>query len=92
MIQWYPLDSEGIPECINDLKDAQAKAERANNLINDATLVIIATNDMLSTEKLPRSNEYREDLDVAQRTWTRCETTYRTASKDAEIKNKSAGV
>ena len=41
---------EVIPEYINMLEDAQEKSEQANNPITDATLVIIATNAMLSTE------------------------------------------
>ena len=53
----YHLESEIIPEYINEIEDAQAKAERANNRITDTMLVIIATNTMLSTEKLPRTNK-----------------------------------
>ena len=52
-MQHYHLYSKGIREYINKLKEAQAKSERANNLITDATLVIIATNAMLSAEKFP---------------------------------------
>ena len=33
------------------LEEAHAKSERANNPIIDVTLVIIATNSMLTTEK-----------------------------------------
>ena len=52
-MQRYHLDSEVISEYINDLKDAQAKAERANNPITKATIIIIATKAMLSTEQFP---------------------------------------
>ena len=56
-MQRYHLDRKGIPEYINNIKDNQAKAERANNLIANVTLVIIVTNYMLITDKFPRSNK-----------------------------------
>ena len=34
-MQRYHLDSEGIPEYINEIKDAQSKAKRANNPITN---------------------------------------------------------
>ena len=80
-MQLYHLDSEGIPEYINEIEDDQARSERSKNLIIDATLIIIATNAMLSTDKFPQSNEDWEELDVSQRKWERWKTTYRTAEK-----------
>ena len=71
-MQHYHIDSEGFPEYINEIEDAQEKAERANNPINATTLIIIATKMMISTEKFPQSNEDWEELDVSQRTWARC--------------------
>ena len=67
-MQCYHLDSKGIPEYINKLRDAQAKAKRENNMITNLTLVIIATNAMLSTEQLTRANKDWEKLDVVQST------------------------
>ena len=55
-MQRYHIDIKSIPGYIKKLKDVQAKAERANNPITDATLVIIATNVMLSTEQSPQTN------------------------------------
>ena len=49
-MQFYHLDSKGIPEYNIEIEDAQSKVERANNTITEATLVIIATNAILSTE------------------------------------------
>ena len=89
-MQHYHLYSKGIREYINKLKEAQAKVERANNLITDATLVIIATNAMLSAEKFPWSNEDWEELDVAQCTWARRKTAYCAAAKKLVIKKKAA--
>ena len=70
-MQCYHLDSEVIPEYINKLEDAQAKAEQANNLITNATLFIIAMNAMLVTEKFPQDKEDWEELNVTQPTWAR---------------------
>ena len=67
-MQCYHIDSKGIPEYINKLRDAQAKAKRENNLITNLTLVIIATNAMLSTEQFTRANKDWEKLDVVQST------------------------
>ena len=53
-------------------------------------LVIIATNAMLSTEQFPRANDDWGELNAAQCTWTRWNTTYRAAAKMAAIKNKSS--
>ena len=89
-MQCYHLDSKGIPEYINKLRDAQAKAKRENNLITNLTLVIIATNAMLSTEQFTRANKDWEKLDVVQSTWARWKNTYRAAAKNAAIKKKTA--
>ena len=62
--QHYHLDSKIIPEYII----AQSKAERANNPITGATLVIIATNEKFSTEQFPQANEYWEELDTVHHT------------------------
>ena len=56
-MQHYHINSEGISEYINNLKDAQAKAKQVNNPITDVTLVIIATNEKISTEKFSQVNE-----------------------------------
>ena len=56
-IQWYHLDSEDIPEYINNLKDAQVKSKRTNNPITNTTLVFITTNTVFSTEKLSCANK-----------------------------------
>ena len=57
-LEHYHIKSEGIPKYINKLEDAQAKYERSNNPITNVMLVIIATNTMIITEKLPCSRKY----------------------------------
>ena len=90
-MQKYHLEFDGIPEYINALEDAQYKAERANNPITNATLVIITKSTMLGAEQLPHANKDWDKLDVYQRTWTRWKTTYCAAANNLSIKNKPAG-
>ena len=68
-MQRYHLNSEGILEYINDLKDVQAKAEQENKPITDAILIIISKNAMLSTEQFLRANKYWGGVDTPQSTW-----------------------
>ena len=90
-IQQYHLNYESIPDYTNKLEDTQAKAERPNNPITDAALVIIAMSAMLITKQFPQVNEDWEELDVSQRTWARWKSTYFAAAKKATIKKKAAG-
>lgn len=90
-MQKYHLEAEGVPEYINLLEDAQKRSKRAGNPVTDATLVVIATNAMLTTEQFPRTNEDWEELDVADRTWLKWKDLYRAAEKKSKIKKKAAG-
>ena len=44
---------EGIPDYINALEDSQKQSERAGNPITADTLLLIASNNMLSSERFP---------------------------------------
>ena len=66
----------------------QAKAEQVNKAITYATLFMIATNAMLSTEQFLRANEDWEDLDVSQLTWAQWNTNYCATAKKETIKRK----
>ena len=55
--QRYHLYSQVILEYINNLEYSQSKSTRANNPVKYSTLVIIAKNTMLSTDKSLRTNE-----------------------------------
>ena len=90
-MQHYHIESDRIPEYINKLEDTHAKSERTNNPITDATLVIIATNTMLSTDELTRANEYWEEIDVGQHMWKKRNTTYLAEAKKATIEKKANG-
>ena len=54
-----------IPQYIAVLEKAQLKAKRADMPIPDNYLMVVATKSILSSEHLPRDNEYWEDLDRA---------------------------
>ena len=56
-MQRYHLDTEGIPEYINALEDSQNQSNRAGNPITNTTLLLIATNTILYTERLPRAEK-----------------------------------
>ena len=56
-MQRYHLEFNGIPEYVNALEDTQYKAERANNPITNAKLVIITKSTMLGAEQLPHANK-----------------------------------
>ena len=52
-MQHYHLDTEGILEYVNALEDAQKLSKRSGNPITENTLLLIATNAMLSTDSSP---------------------------------------
>ena len=56
-MQLFHLDAKGMPEYINALEDAQKQSRRVNHNITDATFLLMATNTMLATQRLPRANE-----------------------------------
>jgi regulator of replication initiation timing len=90
-MQQYHVQAEGIPEYINMLEDAQKKARLAKITITDATLFIIATNAMLTSEQFPRANEDWEELDPADQTWKKWKELYKGADRKARTKKQAAG-
>ena len=56
-MQHYHQDMKGIPEYINTLEDAQKRSKRAGNPITEDTLLLIATNTMISAERFPLADE-----------------------------------
>ena len=53
--------------------------------------MIIANSAMLQTEQYPRANDEWEDMPVADHTWDKWKTLYRTAAKKAAIKVNATG-
>ena len=74
-MQEYHTDSEGILEYIHALDASQNKYKRGtrNNLIIDATFLLIVTNTMLKTGAHLRNTEKWEQ------TWDACKRAYKTA-------------
>ena len=50
------MHMEGIPEYINAPKDAQKQSNLAGNLITADTLLPIASNTMLPSERFPQAD------------------------------------
>ena len=90
-MQTFHLKTEGIPEYINALEDSQKQAKQSNHPINNGTLVLIATNAMLTTKKPPCTNKKWEDLDKAAKYWDKWEAIYKSAEKKAKVKHEAAG-
>ena len=82
---------ETVPEYVEALQDAQLQAKRAKMPIEDTTLVMIATKAMLSTGRFPKADDLWEDLDRADRTWTKWKELYERADRKAIIKRMAAG-
>ena len=61
-MQHYHLDMEDILEYVNALEDVHKQSNRAVNPITADTILLVATNDMLSTERFPQSDEKWEEL------------------------------
>ena len=50
-MQRYHLEFEGIPEYINMLEDAQRQADRAGRTIEDETLLLFASTEILTSKR-----------------------------------------
>ena len=68
-IQQYHQEMEGIPEYVNALKDAQKRCKRTGNSIMEDTLLLIATNAMLSTDSFPQADEIWYDIPKNRKNW-----------------------
>ena len=89
----YHLQEEGIPEYIALLKQAQEQAKRAGkrHAISDDTLVVIASDAMMSTGRFPRTDELWEELEEDAQDWDTWCTMYTTAYSRAQTKRRAAG-
>ena len=57
------VTTDTIPQYIAALEKAKLQAERADIPITDKYLMMVATKDMLLSERFPRANEDFEDID-----------------------------
>ncbi len=75
----YYATTEGIPEYINSLEDAQRKLRRANLPMDDANLVAMASTAVLASQHFPRTTDEWEALPIANKTWAEWKIRYRAA-------------
>jgi hypothetical protein len=68
MHQYY-VQSDGIPQYINMLEDAQKKAKRAGMPIADIELVMMASAAVLAAQYFPREVNNWEGLPSGACTW-----------------------
>ena len=78
-MQRYHLEVEGIPECINILEDAKRQAGRTGRSINEETLLLFASTEMLTSEQFPRANDDWEERAERDKTWAQWKTAYKKA-------------
>ena len=78
MISFYQK-TEGIPEYINDLEDAQRKLARAKLPMSNEQLLAIASTAVLAAQHFPSATDEWEALPPAAKTWAAWKTTYRAA-------------
>ena len=90
-MQHYYQDMEGISEYVNTLKDAQKCSKRPGNLITEYILLLIATNAMLSMERLPWADESWEELPKNKTYWSAWEKLYKAADRKAKVKKQAVG-
>jgi hypothetical protein len=75
-MQAYYEQSDGIPQYIALLEDAQKKAKRAHMPIVDAELVMMASTAVLSVQHFPRKVDDWEGLPALARTWPAWKTAF----------------
>ena len=90
-IQHYHLDTEDIPDYINALENAQNKSNQAGNNVTASTLLLIATNTMISTEHFPCSDKSLEGLSKDKKDWATWKNLYKAADHKAKVKNQAVG-
>ena len=90
-MQRFHLDAKGMPEYTNTLEDTQMQSRRGNHDITDATLLLMATNDMLVTQRFPRANKRWEGKTFQAKTWSAWKKLYKEADHQAKISRIAAG-
>jgi hypothetical protein len=75
----YYVQSDGIPQYINMLEDAQKKVKRAGMPIADIELVMMASAAVLAAQHFPREVDDWEGLPSISRTWLASKTAFRLA-------------
>ena len=90
-IQHYHLDKEDIPDYINAFENNQNKSNRAGNTVTASTLLLIATNTMISTEHFPSVDKIWEGLRKDKKDWATWKNLYKAAGQKSKVKNQAIG-
>ena len=85
----FHTTTDSIPQYVEAMERAQKQSKRADNEINDAMLVNMATKAMLATERFPKANDDWEDLPKHSRTWSKWKEIYRAADLRETVKKKA---
>lgn len=75
----YYATTDGIPEYINMLEEAQRKLARANLPMSDDQLLAIASTSVLASDHFPRPTDEWEARPRATKTWPEWKLHYRAA-------------
>ena len=78
-MQSYYEQSDGIPQYIALLEDAQKKAKQAQMPIADAELVMMALAEVLAVQHFPRKVDNWEGIPAVARTWPAWKIAFRQA-------------
>ena len=77
---------EGIPKYINALEYTQKQSKRSGNPITEDTLLLIASNAMLVSERFPRSDESWEYLTKSENNWAAWKNMYKAYYHKSKVK------
>ena len=88
-IQHYHMYMECIPECINTLEYTQKQSKRAANPIMADTLILIASNTILFSERYPRSEEICEDLTKSKKDWSAWKNMCKASDQNPKVKKQA---
>ena len=80
-----------MPNKLWRFEEAKKQASRAGMPILDATLVMIATKEMIVTQRFPTTNEKWEELGRSGQTWDKWKELYKKSEKQARVKRQAAG-
>ena len=90
-MQNYHQVMEGTPDYVNVLEDAQKRSKRAGNLTTEDTLLLITTNTMLSTERLPQAEKIWKELPKKGKVCPAWKNLYKAAGRKAKVKKQAVG-
>ena len=85
------VTTDTIPQYIAALEKAQLQVARAEMPIPDNYLMMVATKDMLSSERFPWANEDWEDLEKVSKLWMKWCELYKKVDMKENIRIQDGG-